>query len=188
MSNGDKAILRCALLAQAQTLTPAQRQESDALLVKRLLELPELAAAHSLLLFAGVGTEPDTAPLIEKLLAARKQLALPRVLPERQLECRLYTADTPLIKNRWDIPEPADTSPVLSKDQIELVLVPALCYDRDGYRLGHGGGYYDRFLENYHGLRVGLCRDVFLQDSLPRDEHDQKVQILLTESQVFRLM
>jgi len=74
---------------------------------------------------------------------------------------------------------------VLDPGEIDLILVPALCYDRRRFRLGQGGGYYDRYLANYRGRTVGLCRDLVLQDALPREATDLPVGLVLTESMFF---
>ena len=71
----------------------------------------------------------------------------------------------------------------ISPEEIDLVLVPGLCYDRQGYRLGFGGGYYDRWLAGFPGLRVGLCREAVLQDRLPVEHHDLPVDLVVTESE-----
>ena len=67
------------------------------------------------------------------------------------------------------------------------MLVPAVCYDRRGYRLGFGGGYYDRWLADFSGVRVGLCRGAVLQDRVPTEAHDARVDILLTEEESLSL-
>ena len=79
--------------------------------------------------------------------------------------------------------EPDQYSPLISKDEIDLALVPAVCYDKQGYRLGFGGGYYDRWLEDFKGFKVGMCRDVALQDAVPTEPHDSRVDVLITETQ-----
>lgn len=63
--------------------------------------------------------------------------------------------------------------------------MPAVCYDRRGYRLGFGGGYYDRWLEHFAGFRVGLCRKAVLQDRVPTEAHDSRVDLLITEGEQF---
>ena len=71
----------------------------------------------------------------------------------------------------------------MDKGEIDLALVPAVCYDRRGYRLGFGGGYYDRWLADFAGFRVGLCRAAVLQERVPTEAHDSRVDLLLTEEE-----
>jgi 5-formyltetrahydrofolate cyclo-ligase len=84
------------------------------------------------------------------------------------------------------IPEPDDAAPRLEPCPGDLILVPALTFDRNGYRLGQGGGYYDRFLSAHDLFSVGLARDVLLLDDVPRESHDQCVSCLVTESCILR--
>ena len=75
----------------------------------------------------------------------------------------------------------------MDKAEIDLALVPAVCYDRRGYRLGFGGGYYDRWLADFSGFRVGLCRGLVLQDRVPTEAHDSRVDLLITEQESLSL-
>lgn len=155
-------------------------------LLERFLALPELVAAHTVMLFCGVGREPDTAPVIDKLLRRGKTVALPRCLAQRRMEARVITSRSDLVPGAFGIPEPGEDCPVIERDKIDLVLVPNLCCDKRGYRLGHGGGYYDRYLAGYSGMTVALCPAVWLREELPRDEFDLPVQVILTERKIWR--
>ena len=103
------------------------------------------------------------------------------MLPGHRMEVRRYDPDKPLVRAPFGISEPGEDCPLLAREEIPLALVPALCYDRRGFRLGFGGGYYDRWLEGFSGLRVGLCREAVLQDRVPAGPHDARVDLLLTE-------
>ncbi len=149
-------------------------------LLKRFLALPELAAAKTVLLFYGVGDEPDTAGLMAELLRQGKTVALPRCLPNRQMEARAVAAAEDLTLGAYGIPEPGENCPVISRGDIDLILVPNLCCDEYNYRLGHGGGYYDRYLAGYRGHTVALCPRDRLQKELPRGEYDLPVELVLT--------
>jgi len=155
-------------------------------LLADFLALPEVEAARSVLLFYGVGQEPDTVPVIDALLARGKKVALPKCLPERRMEARVVTSCARLTPSAYGIPEPGEDCPVLERDRIDLILVPNLCCDKHGYRLGHGGGYYDRYLAGYGGQTVALCPQAWLQEELPRDEFDLPVQLILTERKIWR--
>ena len=99
------------------------------------------------------------------------------------MEVRRYLPDRPLVSVSFGISEPGPDCPLLSPADIDLVLVPAVCYDRQGYRLGFGGGYYDRWLEHFAGFRVGLCRSAVLQNRVPTQTHDARVDVLITETE-----
>lgn len=177
----EKARLRAALRQRQAGFSRQFLKESDQALLRRLLTLPQLRDAGTLFLFLGVGTEPDTLPLIRTLHAQGRRVVLPRCLPGREMECRVYDPDIPMAISRFGIPEPSALCPVVDKPEIDFALVPALCCDRQGYRLGQGGGYYDRWLPDYTGFRAALCREVLLQDTVPTQSHDQPVHAVITE-------
>jgi len=181
-----KARLRTQIRSRLACLSPEQRAAEDAALFSAFLSLPETAQAKTLFLFCGTGTEPDTARLFSPLLEQGKRICLPRMLPGRQMAIHRYLPDRPLVRHSFGILEPDKCCPLVGIEEIDLVLVPALCYDRHGVRLGMGGGYYDRWLSGYHGSTVGLCREALLQDSLPAEPHDHPVDCVITPSQVLR--
>lgn len=180
----EKRRLRLRLSALEGSLTPAERAESDAVLFRRFLALPQVGRAGTLLLFYGMGAEPDTRQLFRPLLEQGKDLLLPRCLPGHGLELRRYRGEGHLLRHRYGMLEPDDSCPVVSPDQVHLALVPALCYDETGMRLGRGGGYYDRFLTAFPGKTLGLCRDLLLQPRVPVEPHDVGVALVLTETRI----
>ena len=103
------------------------------------------------------------------------------MLPDHRMEVRRYDPDRPLVSVSFGISEPGEDCPLIAREAINLVLVPAVCYDRRGYRLGFGGGYYDRWLAGFSGVTVGLCREAVLQEAVPTEAHDARVDLLLTE-------
>lgn len=155
-------------------------------LLRAFLALPEVDAARTVLLFCGVGREPDTAGLIDALLCRGKAVALPRCLPDRRMEAAVIDSRERLRPGKYGIPEPDDSCPAVAREALDLVLVPNLCCDRRGYRLGHGAGYYDRYLAGYSGCTVALCPQTWLQERLPTDEFDLPVELVLTEGEVRR--
>lgn len=163
-------------------LTDQENADSDRLLLQRFLSQPLLAACSSILLYYGVGAEPDTAQLLEPLSRLHKRLALPRCLPGGGMEARLYSGNDRLSPGPFGIPEPEETCPIVKREDLSLILVPGLCFDAQGHRLGHGGGYYDRYLAGFSGLTVALCRDGLVFSSLPVEGHDRPVDVLLTET------
>lgn len=176
----EKAALRTSVKEFYNT--GIDRRKSDHLLLERFLSLPQVEAAPSLLLFYGTGTEPDTGALLEPLLALGKTVALPRCLPGRRMEARVYRGKEHLTPGPFGIPEPDMSCPILAREAAALILVPNLLCDRRGYRLGQGGGYYDRYLAGFQGFTVALCRDALLRDEIPTQPHDVPVQLVVTET------
>ena len=180
----EKKTLRQRIRKELAALTPEEQLPSDEALFERFLALPQVREAKTIFAFWGVpGKEPDTGKLIKKLVAQGKRVCLPRMLPGHLMETPRYVPERPLVYITFGISEPDQDCPLIPKEEIDLVLVPAVCYDRRGYRLGFGGGYYDRWLEDYKGFKVGLCRKAVLQDTVPIEEHDSFVDVLITEEE-----
>ena len=180
----EKKELRAQVRRQLNAMTDRERRESDAALFARFLALPQVEAAKAVFAFWGIpGKEPETARMIQTLVSQGKRVGLPRMLPGHLMEIRQYMPDRPMVSVSFGISEPDLSCPILTQDEIDLILVPAVCYDKAGYRLGFGGGYYDRWLEHFNGFRVGMCRNAVLQDKVPTEPHDSRVDLLLTETE-----
>ncbi len=92
-----------------------------------------------------------------------------------------------LIPGMYGILEPgSEQKGTLERELTDLVLVPGAAFSRDFMRMGRGGGYYDRYLSEYFGIRVGVAREYMLFDKIPSEGHDQKVDILITEKKIYR--
>ncbi len=182
-AEANKAALRRRLRAQLSQIPEAVRRQEDEALFAAFLARPEVARAHTLFLFFGVGTEPETARLFAPLLTQGKAIGLPRMLPGRKMQVHRYDPARPLVPHPFGIPEPEADAPILSPGEIDLVLVPGLCYDRRGYRLGMGGGYYDRWLAEYRGITIGLCRQQLLCHRLEVLPHDRPVDLVITSKE-----
>lgn len=181
----EKSALRKQIWAELAQMTPQEREESDSRLFDAFLALPQVREAKTIFAFWGIpGKEPDTAKLIARLLEQGKTVGLPRMLPGRQMEVRQCDPAIPMVKAAFGIEEPSTDCALIEKADVDLVLTPAVAYDRRGYRMGFGGGYYDRWLEHYTGKTVGLCRDVVLQEQVPVEPHDAQVDVVVTDTQV----
>nr|WP_245185095.1 5-formyltetrahydrofolate cyclo-ligase [Flavonifractor sp. AGMB03687] len=177
--------MRRQALAWLAALSLQDKKSGDDALFRRFLSLPQTRAAHTILLYCGMGTEPDTLRLLPALFAAGKRICLPRCLPGNQMEARLVQPDSSLICHPYGMLEPGTDCPLVSPEEIDLVLVPGLAFDRSGGRLGRGGGYYDRWLAHFSGVTAALCRDGLLMDAVPRLPHDLGVDLVITETGLY---
>jgi 5-formyltetrahydrofolate cyclo-ligase len=107
-----------------------------------------------------------------------KQIILPRVVGS---QVRLYFVDNSqlLVAGKFGILEPGPNAPV-AQARADMILVPGLAFDRKGVRLGRGGGYYDRLLTVFEGLRVGVCFEESVLERIPSEPHDAHMDFLLT--------
>lgn len=155
-------------------------------ILSKLLSLPEFQCAERILTYLSVGNEVDTRELIAHCLSAGIPVALPRTEPQRRMSFALINSLENLSISAFGIPEPDSALPAIVPQRSDLVVVPALCYDERGFRLGHGGGYYDRYLESCPAVTVGLCREALLSARLPVQAHDVPVSVLVTENKIAR--
>jgi len=182
----DKKALRREMVARRDALAPAERARLAAILMERVLALPELAGARSVLATMAIGSEWDTAPLMARARAEGKTLVLPRVSPPpRRLE--IYAVQDPardLVPGVWDIPEPdPERCRKVALSEVDFALVPALAIDRRRYRLGYGAGFFDGLLAG-RGPRpfcVTALPSAFHVERLPAEAHDVPVDLVLSE-------
>jgi 5-formyltetrahydrofolate cyclo-ligase len=134
----------------------------------------------NVLAFCGVGSEPDTRGLLGMLLQRNAVVLLPRVVGEEIVAVR-YDPHVPMHLGAHGIPSP--DGPTFDASMIDVVIVPGLAFTRDGRRLGQGGGYYDRFLPVLRSdcRTIGVCFDEQLVDDLPSEEHDRRVDRVVTD-------
>jgi len=147
--------------------------------------------------FMTVPGEVDTQGILKRAWAEGKQAGIPRIRAAEILFHAYAPQSGPLISNRYGIAEPPPSWPLLTPEQAPpgglLVVCPGLAFDRQGRRLGRGGGYYDRFLESLRarpGLSftaLGVCLREQLLDSLPAADHDQRLDALVCENRVIKV-
>jgi len=126
--------------------------------------------------------EVDLRPLLER--HPHKQWYLPRILPAGRMTFHLHHPDR-LSLHPYGMLEPDSDLPDVGIEAIELALVPGLAFDCSGWRLGYGGGFFDRFLAGYAGASLGVTYEALLVDQLPHQAHDVPVQYLVTEERLF---
>jgi 5-formyltetrahydrofolate cyclo-ligase len=184
-----KRDVRRRVLAARDALTQSDRERRGLEIVRRFLALPEVAAARVVLAFWSFGSEVPTAPLIEGLVERSVQVALPRI-EDGALEARTYRPGDPVTETSFGAFEPAD-GPVVGPTEIDVVAVPGVAFDRDGRRVGYGGGFYDRFLPQMRPgtNRIAIAYGVQLLPEgtrLPSGPFDEPVDIVVTESETVR--
>ena len=187
MLRDEKNALRDQYKAKRSALSPENKADMDRKILDRVQALVSYRYVDTVLLYYPKPTEIDTLPLAKAALAAGKKVAFPVTGENGRMEFRLVeNLDSDLIDGRFGIPEPAPSCPLFEKNgrSSALILVPALAFDKEGYRLGYGKGYYDRYLEDFVVTSVGLVYYDFIADRLPRGRFDRAVDLLVTEKGV----
>lgn len=182
----QKILLRRECRAIRKGVGDAYRAHASASICERLASWTLFQQSQTILTYMPIQSEVDLTPLLERF--PQKRWVLPRIIPEEnhRMEFHLYDAAR-LIQHPFGMMEPAPDAPVIPADEIELTLVPGLAYDRRGYRLGYGGGYYDRFLTRYRGVSAGIVFHDLLLDSIPYSAHDLPVQWVITERELISI-
>ena len=177
----DKAALRRRYLRQRESFPPQKVAAASRALCERLARWTTLREAQTILAYLAFRNELDLCPLFERLPG--KRWVVPRIEGDRLV---LHPYDPArLVRHRFGMLEPAADLPVIEPTALDLILVPGVAFDRQGYRLGFGGGYYDRFLATTSALRVGVTYDECLTDVLLRDDHDQPMDWIVTPTRLF---
>ena len=192
----DKASLRRHFADLRSGLTPEERAAAEAAICDRLFSLPAWREAVTVCGYISVRGELNTRPILERAAAEGKTIALP-VTVTSACEGRMVFRALPngdfdrLTPARFGIPEPDESCPALTHADLTraLILVPALAFDEAGYRLGWGGGYYDRFLDNLREAdipvaTVGLVFSACRAELLPRESHDIPVHTVIDERRI----
>ena len=136
--------------------------------------------------YAAIGSEADPFPLMATLSGQGHPLCLPRV-EGKEMTFRSWKPGEPLIPGKMNVPEP----PASAKERRpDLLLVPLLAFDSDGYRLGYGAGFYDKYLSAARAKRtiraIGIAYAGQHVERLPRDAHDEPLDAVVTEERVWR--
>lgn len=180
----EKAALRGELLARRDAVP--QREEKSRAVGDGVLALPAYQKARQVLLYLSKGSEVDTWKVFARALAEGKEVYAPRCLDgEGTMGFFQVTSPQELLQGRFGLwePDPRRCAPWRRREGA-LCLVPGIAFDRQGYRLGYGKGYYDRFLAGFSGTAAGLCFRELALERLPRGPQDRRVDVLVTEAGV----
>lgn len=188
-----KRNLREEARQKRDALDAAQRAAEDRAIAAAVAGCRAFADAPAVLTYYSIGSEVDTHGLIDRALQAGKVVALPRCQRgNRTMGWHAIATTTDLVPGFGGLLEPRDDASTLIHPHelgpAALALVPGLVFDRHGYRLGYGGGYYDRFLSRFSGISLGLARASQMVESLDAmgaiGTFDRPVQLIATENGV----
>ncbi|MBR4502454.1 MAG: 5-formyltetrahydrofolate cyclo-ligase [Clostridia bacterium] len=177
----EKRRLRRALKEKLQEISPDAWREISRRICERLIISSEYLRAGGIFCFVGFGAEIDTRPFLWRAAADGKRVYVPRCRTAGEMDAVLIRGEGDLSCGMFGIPEPPPAFPAADRGVIDLAVVPCLAADEDAWRLGRGGGYYDRFLEGFSGDTVLVCPEALVLPRVPREEWDRKCGRLITE-------
>lgn len=178
-----KAGLRDMYKALRRAMPPEVKRQHDAAIARRVTSLWQYKRNDTLLAYVSTAIEVDTLAIMRQAWADGKKVAVPRCVPgTRDMEFYYISSIEELRPGTFGVLEPLpDPKKRLINFDSGLCLVPALCYDWKGFRLGYGKGYYDRFLARFNGNMIGICYSECVRRRLPSGRFDRPVELLVTE-------
>ena len=181
----DKKSFRKEVLAEIDSLPADYIAASDKGIMENFLSLPEFIRAKTVFAYISTGREPDTVGIIKAALSLGKTVCLPVSFDGGIMQPRKIESLEELVPGKFGIPAPPDNAPCVKEEDIDLIIVPAVTFDRRGFRLGRGGGYYDRFLSKSSACSVGLGRERLIKP-VPLEPHDMCADCVVTEENIYR--
>ena len=174
-----KAELRKQVLHEMKAISQEQKQFIDQALTEQLLQHPFYQEAKVIATYLSFPHEFQTQELIEQALKDGKKVLIPKTYPKGRMDFVVYDLQQ-LVKTSFGLLEPQGDLEIVDASQIDLIHVPGLAFTTEGYRIGYGGGYYDRYLEQFSGHTLSTIYPCQIQDFIP-ENHDIPVQEVLID-------
>ena len=184
----DKQALRRESLARRASIPEATRKTAAAALAERALSFLELPEAVAVSGYHPFGDELDILPLLRRLIADGHSVGLPVTRKGQPLTFRAWTPELEMVRGAMGIPAPPDDAPEVTP---AVLLVPLAAFDARGYRIGYGGGFYDRTLARLRAAgpvtAVGVAFAEQQVDRVPNEPHDEPLDWMLMPDGAFRV-
>lgn len=188
IEKSEKSKIRGDMSRKRNALTREEAESKSAAIAANLMKTAEYKAARAVMFYAAKGNEVQTEEMIKTVLKEGKTVLLPITnLEKKEIEAAVINDyDNDLKKGAFGIMEPNGKSEVNEK-LIDAVVVPGVAFDIEGHRLGYGHGFYDKLLHRLaNAAKIGLAYDFQIVNKLPRESHDERMDIIVTESSLIR--
>ena len=182
-----KTELRQSLREKQGSLTKEYIMQANQGILSRFLMYPVFQQVDSIFTYVSTEEEPDTSTILETAWQMGKLVAVPRCLPgsDGQMEAVPVTGWEDLVPGRYGILAPKPELPAIDAYKLALGVIPCVSADRFGHRLGHGKGYYDRFLAGQSMYKYCLCFEAMLSEEVPTEETDITMDRIFTEDRIY---
>ncbi len=176
----NKSDLRQKILRQLNEMDKEKHREQSEKLANQLFNMPEWQQSMIIGVTISRFPELDTTSIIKRAFHEQKTIVIPETLyPGHNMQFRKYQSGDQLVEKKLGLKEPSEKAPVVQKEAIDLLIVPGVVYNDAGYRIGFGGGFYDRYLENYPNHTISLCFSEQISGDLKPEAHDIPVEKIL---------
>lgn len=183
-----KKILREDVKERRAKLSKEYMAKADAQIQKELIDQEEFRNAKTIMLYLSVEREVSTELILEECFKQGKKVCVPLCTDTKEhlMEARLITGESDMKVNKYGIKEPTEDAAAVDKNEIELAIIPCLSCDTKRNRLGHGAGYYDRFLERTDFAKFSLCYEKLMSVDVPVYGNDISMDAVITETNVYK--
>ncbi len=186
-----KQILKSEIFERRKALSKSEIKEKSAKIKEKLYSLSEFKTSKNILLYVSFNNEVDTINIIKDLLIKKeKNVLVPYVDKDKLIRISKINSFDDLEPKTFGILEPKKNKiRNFDIDELDLVIVPGIVFDKNGHRIGYGHGYYDKFLEKLrkNTIKIGLCCDFQLIDKIPEEKHDVPMDIIVTEKRILKI-
>ena len=199
MIESEKNRIRKELNNLRNSLDYDKQHSANIAICEKLSNLKEVISAKNIAAYMPMKNEVDLTSFFAK--CAEKQLCFPRYTAGSDGDGALYemalipgsemadqkNIDNCFITGKFGIPEPKSTAPAVLPDKIDVWLIPGVGFDLEGGRIGRGGGFYDRLLEEAQGIKIGVGYNIQLVKNIPCGEYDQRMNFVITEKRIIEI-
>ena len=183
----DKKALRIEVLKKREDLLKKEKELLDKKILDKLYESDLYKTSKNIFVYVSFRDEINTIKLIERALLDNKNIYVPKVYNRtKTMKAIFVNSLDKLEKNKMGILEPKDDNLVIDRNDIDLIIVPGAVFDKSFNRIGYGGGYYDRYLEEikYKNNKMALAYDFQIIDKIEAESHDIKMDYIITEERI----
>ncbi len=177
----EKGLLRKKHIQRREEISKAYRDEASGKILAHVAKSRDYLLAGTIFIYVGREDEVDTSLIIRDALAKGKRVAVPKIIGPGLMEAYEVEVMEDLFPNRFGILEPKESMYRVDPENIDVAYIPCVAFTKDGVRLGHGGGYYDRYLTRGHFNRTLIAFNEMEVDALPIELYDEQVHQIITE-------
>lgn len=177
----EKKRLRKKIALQADALDNNYKRRSGKAITDFVLSTKNYKEAQTIFCFVGMENEVDTSGIIEDALSKGKRVAVPLVISKGVMEAKQIFSPDELSVCSYGIKEPSLDAPTVPPEEIELGIIPCLSCSHSGARLGYGGGFYDRYMQETSFTRMCICYEKLTNEEIPTSRYDLRMDYLITE-------
>lgn len=183
-----KTVVRLRARAARRTVLPEMRSAHAYAIAERMLRIPEIANAATVMLYGASPEEADPSVLEDALRGLGKRIAYPRVAGGRELTIHWVDTHEVLVEGPYGLLQPDEGTPAASLGDLSAIVVPGVAFDLEGNRLGFGGGYYDTLFADPTMVpaSIGMAYDEQVFDEVPHEDRDRPVDVLVTPTRTLR--